>query len=146
MSPNDSKPPFVSDIPPFLLEGSSDKDKWLYNNISLLIQKTEYIMKKQDEQGKEISSQSIQLQELDKKATYTNGKIAASIIQIKELEQKNREDEDFKKDVKKLVETKKTISTILENRFFYIGGGFIIVGIITVLKNPTLTEWLKAFF
>lgn len=153
MSSNDSKPPFDSEIPEFLLEGSSKKDIWLYNNISILGKKTEYLLDKQEEQGKELGNQSIQLDNLDKKINgvdtklkFTNGKIGSSLLQIKALEDKQQEEAALKEDLKGIVEAKKTAKSLLTSKIFYAGAAVFTIGAITIAKSQALQEWLLHIF
>jgi hypothetical protein len=57
MSTSDSKPPFVSNIPSPLMGVLTDKEVWLYENVSILGQKTEYLLNKQEQHGEELEKQ-----------------------------------------------------------------------------------------
>jgi len=131
MSSNKEIPQFKSEIPEHLLDGASAKDRWIMENISKLGQSSEYVLSEQLKQNEKLSS-------IEEQVLYTNGKVRAHSEKLGVLD-------IIVEDLKEIVSVKRWSVKVLTSKWFYICSGFIIVGIITVVKNPTFSEWLKTF-
>ncbi len=138
-SPRDSKPPFTSDIPPFLLDGSTPKEIWLYNNISVLSQKTEYLVDEQGKQSLELGKQNKELATIKEQCLKTNGRVSKHDSQLGIIE-------EITKDLRDIVGTKRFVEKALVSRWFYMFLGIFIVGIVAIAKSEALQGWLLTIF
>lgn len=83
MSFNDSSQDFEPDIPEFLLNDLSDKEKWLYTSIGRSAKINEYLLEK-------AKNHEAKLAEVSLKQDYTNGKV----IKLTAYADKNNKDLD----------------------------------------------------
>jgi hypothetical protein len=124
------KPKFDSDIPNFLLENSSERDVWLYKNINVLIQKTDWVVD-------ECSNQSKQLNAIKIQTTETNGKVKAHQSQLAFFE-------ELKQDLADLVRFKRISKQFLVSKWTYIALAVFFIGLITIAKSPSFIGWLQS--
>lgn len=103
MSHNNPKD-FDADIPDFLIKDLSDKERWLYTSIGKSAKINDYLLKKVDEYG-------IDLSEIVKQTKITNGRVN----KLDEFSKKNNKDLEF------LIFVKKAIC----NKYFLIAVGFV---------------------
>lgn len=126
---------FESNIPPALLETASPTEKWLMEEMSKNTQATEWLLHKREEDSKKLD-------ELDKKLSFTNGKIANAIIQINSLEQDKKVKEESWTEINKIISIKKFIGKYLINKYALVFIGIFIFGCVKVAISPEIRELL----
>ena len=126
---------FSSEIPQHLLEKVPAESRWLMENISILSQKTDYLLEVQQQQGLQAEEMDKKLEGIDKKVAYTNGKVAQAIFDIQQLKDKNNINKEHEEHVRQMVETKKFIEKLIFSKFFWIIFGLFIIGSITVFTS-----------
>lgn len=127
-----SIPPFESNIPEHLLQEASPKDKWLMENISVLTQKTDWVLK-------ETEKQSTELKEIRFQTQVTNGRLLKAEGKLKVLD-------EWVDDLKEIVITKRFIQKVGSSRWTWAFIGFAVMGIISIITKPELREWIKLVF
>ena len=128
-------PKFVSNLPEHLLANASPESKWIMENMSILIQKTDYVLEDQAKHGEKLDV-------LDERLVYTNSKIATAMKDIANLQEKSKIFDDIKDDLKEIVNTKRFIGKIAGSKWSWVVGGVLVIGVIQILNNPVLREWL----
>lgn len=138
---SNDKPDFTPDeLPDFLTEGASKKDLWVYGIISELKKKTDWVVDETGAQSKKLIENTKQLIEIDKKASETNGKIATAIRDIDELKRKDKSNDIFFIEVKKLVKIKESVFSLGTSRWFWIVVGIFIFGVVRICLSPTARD------
>lgn len=134
---NHEVPDFQSDIPAHLLTNASPQDKYIMENISILIQKSNWLaqtQKMQSESLDELKAESLALKaeskEIRIQTTKTNGRVSA-------LEEAGRE-------VKNVIKKYETVKSIITNKFFILGSAFSFL-IFFVYIAPWIEGHGKAF-
>ena len=138
MPPDNIKKQFQSDIPDHLLTNADPQSKWLMENMSVVLQATDYLVSEQ-------TKQSDKLEKIEKQVNHTNGRLLKAEGEISEVKEILKEDVEIKQDVKQIVAAKRLIEKLGKSKYFWIILGFLIVGTITVFKNPMMQIWLGKF-
>ena len=136
------KPIFQSQIPESLLEGVSPTEKWIMEEISKQGQAQTYLLDNQIKHGEILEDQNKKLETLDTKLNFTNGKIAAAILQIKDLEEKNKTKEDSWIELDKIISVKKFISKYLTNKYAIAIIVIFTIGCVRVFTSPEIQALL----
>lgn len=119
------KPSFSSEIPEHLLANASPESKWLMTNISVLTQKTDYLVDK--------------MQKVEIQTTLTNGTVKRHTEELAPLK-------ELTKDLSQLVGTKRFIERFAGSKYFWGTLALVCIGGYTVLTSPTLWAWMTQFF
>lgn len=136
-------PEFKSSIPSHLLDGLSDKDKYIIEQLSVMGQKTDWIVGETGEQSKKLGQLETGVSEVDTKLKFTNGKIASALVAIKALEDKNLEETGLLEEVRKIVNAKNFLEKLLFNKWFWFVFGIFMLGAIKIITTPELMELVK---
>jgi len=128
-------PQFNSNIPEHLLANVNPEMKWIMENMSVLTQKSDYLVTTQGEQ-------SAKLDILDGKATVTNGKIAQAILDINTI---NEERAAQKQDLSDIIGIKRFGEKYLFNKWGAVVLVIFIFGSIKVIETPAIRELLVNF-
>lgn len=131
----DKTPHFHSSIPEHLLANANPEMKWIMENMSVLTQKSDYLVTTQQEQ-------SAKLDLLDSRAEYTNGKIAMAITEIDDL-QKERDAQ--KEDLADIIATKKFIIKYFFNKWGLVITVIFILGVISLLNSAIIRNLVVNF-
>ena len=128
-------PEFNSSIPAHLLADLSDKDRYIVEQLSIMGQKSDWLVNATQEQSKELFI-------IKTETKLTNGKVAQAVKDIAEIQSKERAKIDDWLEVKQIVSIKQFIQKYLFNRYF-LGVGFILaLGLFKILTD----EELRTFF
>jgi hypothetical protein len=124
------KPSFQSNLPDYLLQDTSPKERYILEHLSIISQNNVWLVD-------ETIKQSEKLESIECQTIRTNGRVS-------KLEEKNISDKDSDEQIKQIVNTKLFIEKYLLNKYFLISFVFFIVGIIKVVLNDDLrTLFLK---
>jgi hypothetical protein len=133
-------PDFKSNIPNHLLDELNDKDKYIIEQLSVMSQKSDWLIGENRGQSEKLSTLETSVKEVDTKLKFTNGKIGSALISIKALEDKNASEAGLLNEVKKIVDAKEILTKLLFNKWFW--GAFIVfvVGAIKISTNPEILD------
>jgi hypothetical protein len=129
-------PEFKSSIPENLLNSLEPKEKYIFEQISIMGQKTDWLIGETGQQNHALSIIKTETQN-------TNGKVAQSIRDIAELQRKNAENSSLLEEVKKIVDIKQFLGKLLSNKLFWFSFIIFIVGAVKILMTPELLELFK---
>jgi len=127
-------PEFKSAIPSHLLENSSERDKFIIEQLSVIGQKSDWLIG-------ETQMQSHDIQIIKKETQATNGKVAATIRNLAEIEKREGDKSADWAEIKQIVSFKQFIGKYLLNR--YALGAFVVLGVgfIRVMSDDQLREF-----
>jgi hypothetical protein len=123
-----TKPSFDSKVPEYLLKDASDKDKYIIEQLSIIGQQSNWVID-------ETIKQSVKLETLDEKVSYTNGSVNEHKKLISELN-------ETKEDVNQIVSVKRFVCRYLLNRYSIAVSFVFGLGFIKILTNSELREFL----
>jgi len=131
-----TKPPiFSSNIPDYLISNATPEIKWIMENMSMMAQKSDYLVTTQQEQG-------VKLDGLEERAKYTNSKIAKAILDIDTI---NKERESEKIDLADLLVTKRFAEKYLFNKWGAIVLVVFVLGAIKAVETPSIRNLFASF-
>ena len=128
-------PEFKSSIPNHLLADISDKDRFIIEQLSIMGQKSDWLVHETQEQSKELVI-------IKTETKTTNGKIAKAILDINDLQNKEKAKLDDWTEVKEIVSIKLFVQKYLFNRYALIGLGIFTIGFLKIMAD----DELRGFF
>ena len=136
-----TKPPqFSSNIPPHLLEGSSDSDKFIMEQLSVMGQKSDWLMHETGQQSEVLEVHSKNLQAVDEKLKFTNGKIASAMISIDALQRRKEEEKVRDEELAQIILAKKFAERYMFNKYSFLALCVFILGATQVIRSPQIRE------
>lgn len=127
------KPSFKSNLPDYLLQDASPRDRYVLENLSIIGQTHEWLVD-------ETIKQSKQLGAVDEKVSFTNGKVKQALLQIKALEDKNAAQKETEVEIEKIVKFKQFFFKYLANRYAIICLAALSFGLFKIATIPELRE------
>ena len=140
-----TKPPqFNSNIPPHLLESSSDGDKFIMEQLSVMGQKSDWLMNETCQQSEVLETHSKKLECVGEKLNFTNGKIAAAMISIDTLQRQKEAEKARDEELAQIIMAKKFAERYFFNKWAAIVLLAVILGMIDIFKIPQINSFVTS--